>query len=70
MSATSRYRLEPAPGGLGLVQDLLNTRGVPAYDVRDLLDTVADAQRWVRMLLPGTVGRLTAADLPALRRLR
>ena len=79
MSATSRYRLEAAPSGLFLVQDLVNTRGVPAYGVRDLLGTVADAQRWVRTsvrtwqraaAVAGGVGRLTSTDLPALRRLR
>ncbi len=79
MSATSRYHLEPAPSGLFLVQDLVNTRGVPAYGVRDLLDTVTDAQRWVRTsvrtwqrdaAVAGGVRRLTSADLPALRRLR
>ena len=79
MSATSRYHLEPAPSGLFLVQDLVNTRGVPAYGVRDLLGTVTDAQRWVRTsvrtwqrdaAVAGGVRRLTSADLPALRRLR
>ncbi|MEU8957891.1 CGNR zinc finger domain-containing protein [Streptomyces sp. NPDC048518] len=45
-SATERYRLESAPGGLALVQDLLNTvaAGGPAH--RDLLADVADAQKW------------------------
>jgi len=79
MSATSRYGLAAAPGGLALVQDLLNTRGVPAYDVRDLLATVTDAQRWVRDAVPrwrassgatGGVGRVRPEDLPALRELR
>ncbi|MEU1332677.1 CGNR zinc finger domain-containing protein [Streptomyces sp. NPDC005865] len=45
-SATERYRLESAPGGLALVQDLLNTvaAGGPAH--RDLLADVTDAQEW------------------------
>src|SRR4051812_45093906 len=79
MSATSRFGLEPAPGGLGLVQDLLNTSPVPPYGVRDLLGTVADAQRFIAGAVAawkehagatGGVGRLTAVDLPVLRRLR
>jgi predicted RNA-binding Zn ribbon-like protein len=79
MSATSRFRLEAAPGGLFLVQDLVNTRGIPAYGVRDLLDTVKDAQRWTSTTVAswrevsgatGTVGPLSSADLPGLRRLR
>jgi CGNR zinc finger len=79
MSATSRFGLEPAPGGLGLVQDLLNTSPVAPYGVRDLLGTVDDAQRFTagavaawkeHSAATGGVGRLTSADLPALRRLR
>ena len=79
MSATSRYLLEDAPGGLFLVQDLLNTRGVPAYDVPDLFGTVADAQRWSSAVVrrwkehshaTGHVRRTTSADLVTLRRLR
>ena len=79
MSATSRFLLDPAPGGLALVQDLVNTRPVPAYGVPDLLGTVADAQRWtsgtVRAWQAGSgadggVRRVTSADLPGLRRLR
>ncbi|QEV16464.1 CGNR zinc finger domain-containing protein [Streptomyces alboniger] len=44
--ATARYRLEPAPGGLGLVQDLLNTvaAGTPPHP--DLLDGLAEARTW------------------------
>ena len=79
MSSTSRYLLDPAPGGLSLVQDLVNTRPVAPYGVRDLLGTVADANRWtaqaVRTWLEssgadGGVRRITSADLPKLRRLR
>ena len=79
MSATSRYGLDEAPGGLFLVQDLLNTRGVPAHGVRDLHGTVAEARRWTGSVVrrwketshaTGGVRRTTSADLPALRRLR
>ncbi len=79
MSSTSRFSLEPAPGGLELVQDLVNTRPVAPYDVRDLLGTVADAQRFTtgavrawkgQSRATGGVRRITSADLPALRRLR
>ena len=44
-SATSRYGLVPAPGVLGLVQDLLNT--VSAAHEPDLLADVASARKWV-----------------------
>lgn len=79
MSATSRYLLDEAAGGLFLVQDLLNTRGVPAHGVPDLLGTVADARRWTGSVVrrwketsraTGAVRRTTSADLVALRRLR
>jgi len=46
MSSSSRFLLDPAPAGLALVQDLVNTRPVAPYGVRDLLGTVADAQRF------------------------
>ena len=79
MSSTSRFGLEPAPDGLGLVQDLVNTRPVPAYDVPDLLGTVAQAQRWTSTAVrawqdvsraTGGVRRIGSADLVRLRRLR
>ncbi|MEV7196456.1 CGNR zinc finger domain-containing protein [Streptomyces sp. NPDC093510] len=44
-SATGRYRLEPAPGGLGLVQDLLNTVSAGPAGA-DLLADAVDAQVW------------------------
>jgi predicted RNA-binding Zn ribbon-like protein len=43
--ATARYRLRPAPGGLALVQDLLNTRAGEEYGP-DLLGDSANAQAW------------------------
>jgi predicted RNA-binding Zn ribbon-like protein len=44
-SATSRYGLAPAPGALGLAQDLLNT--APAAHEPDLLADLATARTWV-----------------------
>lgn len=44
-SATSRYALAPAPGALGLAQDLLNT--APAGHKPDLLADLASARTWV-----------------------
>jgi hypothetical protein len=79
MSATSRFLLERAPGGLALVQELLNTRPVAPYGVRDLLGTVTDARRWtteavgswkVHSGATGGVGRVTSVELVGLRRLR
>ncbi|MFE0175330.1 CGNR zinc finger domain-containing protein [Streptomyces sp. NPDC059002] len=45
-SATERYRLEPAPGGLALVQDLLNTVSAGTPPRPDLLVDPVDAQTW------------------------
>jgi CGNR zinc finger protein len=46
-SATARYRLPGAPGGLGFVQDLLNTRSTRRGDKPDLLSELSSAQRWL-----------------------
>lgn len=73
MSATTRFRVDVAPDELALVQDLVNTGGVPAYDVRDLLASVTDARRWAHTwsaYLPGIAAGLDAVDLPALAQLR
>jgi hypothetical protein len=79
MSSTSRFLLDPAPAGLALVQDLVNTRPVAPYGVRDLLGTVADAQRFTGAVVrawkehsgaDGGPGRVTSADVVGLRRLR
>jgi hypothetical protein len=43
--ATARYRLRPAPRGLALVQDLLNTRFSEAYGP-DLLRDSSNAEAW------------------------
>ena len=44
-SASQRYRLATAPGGLGLVQDFLNTIGIGDYGP-DLLADAGLAQAW------------------------
>jgi predicted RNA-binding Zn ribbon-like protein len=76
--ASHRYGLATAPGGLGLVQDFLNTAGIEGYGP-DLLDEPAAAAAWaagavrtwsrVRRLAvrPPLLGE---ADLPRLRSLR
>lgn len=46
-SATARYRLAGAPGGLGFVQDLLNTKTTRRGDLPDLLAELPSAQRWL-----------------------
>lgn len=43
--ASQRYELDPAPGGLGLVQDFLNTTGIEGYGP-DLLGDTALAGDW------------------------
>ncbi|MEU7484355.1 CGNR zinc finger domain-containing protein [Streptomyces sp. NPDC042319] len=77
--ATERYYPTAVPGGLGLVQDLLNTASGGRPRQPDLLAEVASAQEWaataLRSWAEGT-GRgrvrltLTEEDLPELRRLR
>lgn len=44
--ASSRYRLAQAPGGLGMVQDLLNTLSAGKPRKADLLASLPDAQDW------------------------
>ncbi|WP_086845715.1 CGNR zinc finger domain-containing protein [Amycolatopsis kentuckyensis] len=44
--ATARYGPHPAPGGLGFVQDLLNTRSAGRPRQPDLLADVTSAQDW------------------------
>src|SRR6478735_6421529 len=75
--ATERLRLAPAPGGLALVQDLLNTKqiGPHAYD---LLGTVDGARYWLqqaRTTDPASTDdawlrELSERDLTTLRALR
>ncbi|MFD4631031.1 CGNR zinc finger domain-containing protein [Streptomyces sp. NPDC058284] len=75
-SATARYRLESAPGGLGLVQDLLNTVSAGAPPHPDLLDDEADARNWVDQAVAewaavtGRQAPQTALDAEGLRELR
>ena len=57
---TERCGLLPAPAGLAVVQDLLNTRKISDRGV-DLLDTVDLAGTW----LPDVLGALAEADRPA-----
>ncbi|MFI1681795.1 CGNR zinc finger domain-containing protein [Streptomyces sp. NPDC020607] len=79
--ATERFRLTPAPGGLALVQDLLNTAPAGRPDSVDLLaDGALDrAQEWADPAVRGwaaETGRgdmrltLSAEDLSELRCLR
>jgi predicted RNA-binding Zn ribbon-like protein len=80
MLAGARFDLEPAPGGLSLVQDLVNTSLLdPAMGVDDLLATVGDAQAWLDDALaawargtsrPAPDVTLAPADVPRLRALR
>ena len=76
--ASARYGVREAPGGLALVQELINTRAIMHY-ATDLLATPDDAQRWVTDTLntwsrtsdlPAPVLLLSSADLRSLRKLR
>ncbi|WP_240430694.1 CGNR zinc finger domain-containing protein [Mycobacterium shigaense] len=77
-SASHRYELATAPGGLGLVQDFLNTVGIGDYGP-DLLADGPLAQQWSAGAsrtwsalrgVPATVPALTEGDLSKLRALR
>ncbi len=73
-SATERLLLQPAPRGLALVQDLLNTRDI-GRKVPDLLATVDLARSWLNDALPLDADRrwlidLSDRDLVGLRALR
>ncbi|MFC8125842.1 CGNR zinc finger domain-containing protein [Streptomyces sp. NPDC057302] len=77
--ATERYFPTAVPGGLGLVQDILNTAPSRVAPDADLLGDLAAAQEWVAVALPtwaAKTGRtavrltLTEEDLPKLRQLR
>jgi len=58
--ASHRYQLAPTPGGLGLVQDFLNTVGIQEYGP-DLLSDPPLAQAWVTAAC-GTWSRLRGVD--------
>lgn len=45
--ATERYELSCAPGGLGFVQDLLNTKPIQYARMPDMLADLEGAQRWL-----------------------
>lgn len=76
--ATQRFGISPAPGGLGLVQEFLNTDGIEGYGP-DLLSDLTLARDWVTAAVPtwaelrGTTAQppaLDEADLAKLRELR
>lgn len=76
--ASQRYGLEPAPGGLGLVQDFLNTVRIGDYG-EDLLADPALANRWTTKAvkawshlsgIDAAPLELSEADLAKLRALR
>ncbi len=77
-SASQRYGVTPAPGGLGLVQDFLNTTGIAGYGPDLLADSelagawAASAVRtWARLRgLEAQPPALDEADLARLRTLR
>ncbi|MFJ8493243.1 CGNR zinc finger domain-containing protein [Streptomyces sp. NPDC094038] len=50
-TATARYGLEPAPGGLALVQDLLNTLPTGKPRKPDLLESAETAHAWLDQAL-------------------
>jgi hypothetical protein len=77
-SASQRYRLATAPGGLALVQDFLNTVGIGDYGP-DLLSDTAAARGWSAGAvcawsslrgIDAAPPALSDADLPKLRALR
>lgn len=77
-SASHRYGLTPAPAGLGLVQDFLNTVGIGDYGP-DLLGDMERAGAWAAAAVAAwsaerghgaTPPPLTEADLPKLRAVR
>jgi predicted RNA-binding Zn ribbon-like protein len=77
--ATDRYGLSHAPGGLGFVQDVLNTHPTQRPATADLLGDLDSAQTWLDGALqnwsqetgvPQSGVLLTEADLDKLRGLR
>src|ERR1700761_8500377 len=77
--ATDRYGLSHAPGGLGFVQDVLNTHPTQRPAMADLLGDLDSAQTWLDGALqhwsheigvPQSGVLLTEADLDKLRGLR
>ncbi|MEV5153998.1 CGNR zinc finger domain-containing protein [Streptomyces werraensis] len=77
-TSTERYRIRPAPGGLALVQELLNTRAIPPYG-GDVLGDGESGGRWLRDVTaawageqdwPGPSGEPRTGDLERVRALR
>lgn len=76
--ASQRYRKTPAPGGLALVHDFLNTIGIGSYGP-DLLSEAGLAQEWIHTAVrawsesrgsdvqPPELGEADLAKLRALR---
>ncbi|MFF8727086.1 CGNR zinc finger domain-containing protein [Streptomyces sp. NPDC015171] len=78
-TATARYGLDPAPGGLAFVQDLLNTLSAGKPREPDLLQTSEGAGAWLDEALRSWSGathrpapgiELTAEDVRGLREFR
>jgi len=59
--STERAGLEPAPAGLALVQDLLNTRAMGPQGT-DLLASVDEARRWLHDVLDSPAVNPPAVD--------
>lgn len=77
-AATARHGLRPAPDGLALVQDFLNTRAVVGSGI-DLLENAIHANAWAVAAMGAWTGRrgfaaqpptLSEHDAAELRRLR
>ncbi len=77
--ATDRYGLSLAPGGLGFVQDVVNTHATQRPAVADLLADVGSAQTWLDRAMqnwshetgvPQSRVLLSGDDLDKLRGLR
>jgi hypothetical protein len=65
-AATGRYGVRPAPDGLALVQDFLNTRA-STLTGPDMLCEAAKAEAWgARAVRAWSVGRGTISQLPTL----
>lgn len=52
-AASGRLGVAAAPGGLRLVQDLVNSAAIRAFDVPDLLADGASARSWLEYALAG-----------------
>lgn len=68
-SPTSRFRIAPAPEGLRVVQDFLNTRAIDAKGFPDLLSD-ATAAATMAAMVAGPKQAITDVDAESLRALR